>query len=565
MDDASPKKTALVLVAVLGILGLSAGAAEFHVSPQGDDGAAGSAAAPWRTIQRAARVATAGDVVTIHAGVYREWVKPAQAGREGAPIVYRAAPGEKVVITGADEVRGWTKRADGLWEVRLAYDTFGGFNPFTDALGGMWYRAKRPVLRTRLIQAGRRLVLHDREAFVAKEGLAAVLKVGHAALLAGPVSGTIVARFAQDPSVAVPELVVRPACFYPLVEFRDYQTLRGLSFVNAGPTWGSASAQQVGVVGTHWSRGWVIEDCTVSGSSADGISLGKHGDAWDNAEPETAPAFVKTIKRAEARGMARTGHHTIRRCTITDCAECGIHGALGCNFAVVEDCWVSYCNWKQPYNGTDNGGIKFLGSVDSVIARNHIHHCGPGGGIWLDWMAQGARVTENVLWCNDHDLFVEVSYGPVLVEGNAFLSSRSVRAWSQGLAFVGNRIWGNFELKDELARSTPIFEPHSLTVRAHEFAPVKAGGYVFINNILARPPDFKRTSIPSRFERENNWIVPPANWKGDESNGNAWVRAPKDNPPPAFKPVTPERLGAAPAINQPYPAPTVSEPNLASW
>ena len=85
-------------------------AAEFFVATNGCDGADGSAARPWRTIQRAADIAVASDTVTIRAGVYREWVKPANAGRADAPITYQAAKGEKVVVTGADPVRGWTRR-----------------------------------------------------------------------------------------------------------------------------------------------------------------------------------------------------------------------------------------------------------------------------------------------------------------------------------------------------------------------------------------------------------------------------------------------------------------------
>ena len=117
-------------------------AQEFFVATNGNDAADGSAAKPWRTIQRAADVAAAGDVVTIRGGTYREWVKPVNAGREDAPITYQAAKGEKVVVTGADPVRGWTKRPDGLWETLVAYDTFGGLNPFTDFITGRWFERK---------------------------------------------------------------------------------------------------------------------------------------------------------------------------------------------------------------------------------------------------------------------------------------------------------------------------------------------------------------------------------------------------------------------------------------
>jgi len=117
-------------------------AAEYFVATNGCDAADGSAERPWRTIQRAASVAGPGDTITIRGGVYREWVKPANAGTESAPVVYRAASGEKVVVTGADPVRGWKKRADGLWEAHVAYDTFGGLNPFTDFIAGRWFEPR---------------------------------------------------------------------------------------------------------------------------------------------------------------------------------------------------------------------------------------------------------------------------------------------------------------------------------------------------------------------------------------------------------------------------------------
>ena len=63
-------------------------AAEFHVSPKGDDAAPGSADKPFRTIRKALSLAGAGDVVTIHAGEYRQdrALQP-RGGKAGAPLV----------------------------------------------------------------------------------------------------------------------------------------------------------------------------------------------------------------------------------------------------------------------------------------------------------------------------------------------------------------------------------------------------------------------------------------------------------------------------------------------
>ena len=72
-------------------------AAEYHVSPEGDDAHPGTKAAPLQTIQRAADLAQPGDTITVHEGVYRERVNPPRGGQSDAQrIVYRAAPGERV-------------------------------------------------------------------------------------------------------------------------------------------------------------------------------------------------------------------------------------------------------------------------------------------------------------------------------------------------------------------------------------------------------------------------------------------------------------------------------------
>ena len=49
---------------------------EYHVSVTGNDRNDGSMGRPFATIQRAADIAAPGDVVTVHGGEYREWVKP---------------------------------------------------------------------------------------------------------------------------------------------------------------------------------------------------------------------------------------------------------------------------------------------------------------------------------------------------------------------------------------------------------------------------------------------------------------------------------------------------------
>ncbi len=48
----------------------TAAAADYYVAPTGSDSAAGSMAAPWATLSKAASTASAGDTVYFRAGTY---------------------------------------------------------------------------------------------------------------------------------------------------------------------------------------------------------------------------------------------------------------------------------------------------------------------------------------------------------------------------------------------------------------------------------------------------------------------------------------------------------------
>lgn len=67
----------------------SAAAATWHVATTGSDGASGTEAAPWKTIQHAADRVKPGDIVIVHAGTYAGF-RVGAAGNPTAPIAFVA-------------------------------------------------------------------------------------------------------------------------------------------------------------------------------------------------------------------------------------------------------------------------------------------------------------------------------------------------------------------------------------------------------------------------------------------------------------------------------------------
>jgi hypothetical protein len=97
----------MTLPRLLRILSLSitslASATEYAVAPNGDDKAAGTTAAPWRTIQHAVDSMKPGDITTAEPGTYSEKVQINHSGTAEAPITLKGKPG---AILSGKEVDG---------------------------------------------------------------------------------------------------------------------------------------------------------------------------------------------------------------------------------------------------------------------------------------------------------------------------------------------------------------------------------------------------------------------------------------------------------------------------
>jgi alpha-N-arabinofuranosidase len=495
-------KSAFVAVLIALVFTSAAHGANYHVAPSGNNANPGTRTAPLRTIQRAADLAQPGDVITVHEGVYRERITPPRGGTSDSKrIVYQGAPSEKVVITGAEEVKNWVKVQGDVWKAILPNSFFGAFNPYSDLIHGDWFVPKGRAHHTGAVYL-------NGDWLAEAASLDNVMNsTGSDALWFGQVDKedtTIWAQFKSvDPNREHVEINVRQTVFYPQKTDIDFITVRGFTLEDAATPWAPPTAEQIGLIGPHWSKNWIIENNVVRNSRCSGISLGKYGDQWDNTSANSAEGYVKTIQRALANGWSREniGHHIVRNNTIYNCGQAGIVGSLGAAFSTVTGNTIYAIHVRRSFTGAEMAGIKFHGAIYVQIAGNHIYQTCLG--LWLDWMAQGTRVSGNLFHDNDEDVFVEVDHGPFIFDNNIFLSSLSLRDRSQGGAYVHNLFNGALELLPYDSRQTPFLKAHSTAIAGfHDNPP---GDNRFYNNVFVQRADLSvYDNVPLPMMMEGN-------------------------------------------------------------
>ena len=425
---------------------------------------------PFRWINDAARIARPGDEVIVAPGVYRESVDPIFAGEADARIVYRSQEPLGALITGAEEIKNWEPYQGNTWVCRVDNGVFGGYNPYTTIVGGDWYFAP-------LVRHTGAVYLNDRQLYET-ETLEECLRgevyapscepewsvykwytcqEGHQTVIYANFQG-------KNPNEEKVEINVRRNCFMPSKTGVNYITFSGFRVSKAATTWAPPAAYQDGMIGPHWSKGWIIEDCDISGSKCCGISLGKYldpeNDHYFTRKHVKSPTQMErdAVCRGQYHGWLKekVGGHIVRRCKIHHCEQTGIVGRMGAVFSLIEDNEIYNINNMQQLGGAEIAGIKLHAAIDVVMRRNHIHHCTMG--IWCDWQAQGTRISQNLLHDNNppesvpsakggmmsQDVFVEVSHGPTLIDNNIMLSRASLRLAAQGVACVHNLMLGAF-------------------------------------------------------------------------------------------------------------------------
>jgi alpha-N-arabinofuranosidase len=326
---------------------------------------------------------------------------------------------------------------------------------------------------------------------------------------------TILATFpGVDPNEEEVEINVRQTVFFPDKQGLNYITVREFTMCHAATPWAPPTTEQLGLIGPHWSKGWIIENNTISHSICVGISLGL-GDVGLSVVG-TGVGYTELAEFVSGKGLwtkERIGSHIVRGNRISHCEQAGIVGSFGAAFSLIEGNEISNIHVRETFSGMEQGGIKLHGAVDVVIRNNCVYKTGyRARGIWLDWMGQGAIIRENLVFDTGAPaLYLEVNHGPILVANNILIADVSLSNRSRGTAYVHN-LFGGLCVIGNTTRITPYMEHHSTAIAG--MYGNNPGDDRFYNNIFAVSAESGQTTL-SEENRPPTKPGPPAKYEDE--------------------------------------------------
>ena len=368
---------------------------ELHVAandPAASDENDGSAAAPFRTIGRAAALAEPGDRVLIHAGLYRECVKPARGGTDPEHMIsYEAFGDGDPVVSASEEVtgfipsEGWNlMRFPGMqpaedariWEYDLDPDLFRGYNPFCAVNilhDRLFIEYDKTDMTTYLNRRG--CVFCDGKP-LAQVPLYYMLGQQEGSYWVEANGQKVHFRLEndEDPADHRIEVTVREQCFAPDKPFLSYIRVKGLVCEHAAT---GAPVPQRGAISAYRGHHWVIEDCTVYWTNGVAIDVGN--ECWHHTH----------------RPDEVIGYSVIRNCTIQDAGVCGIAGMFA-ERMLIEGNLIEGTGWQKMELSWEAGAIKLHNSVDALIRNNVFRNTFRADHLWLDCGNINNRITGNL-------------------------------------------------------------------------------------------------------------------------------------------------------------------------
>ena len=476
-----------------------------HVDKKGSDCGLGNVESPFLTIDKAALVAQPGDSIIVHEGIYREEITHINTGlSESRRISFEAAKDEQVIIKGSEEITGWQQIDGSIWKVEIDNKIFKDFNPFATKLFGDWLAVDND-------KSLGQVYLNDQSLFEVSE----YEQLADPELVEETLDHwtnkqvtydykdesiyvwyakvdkditTIYANFHDyNPNNEVTEINVRKSAFRPFKMHTNYITIRNFEIANVATQWSPPTAAQTGMIDTHWSKGWIIENNTLYNAVCSAIAIGKEISTGDNLNTyrKDKPGYqyqIETVFKAVNSDWNKEtiGSHIVRNNVIHDCGQNAVVGHLGSAFSKIYNNHIYNIGNKREFFGYEIAGIKLHAAIDTQVYNNYVHNCSLG--MWFDWQTQGTRISKNIFNDNTRDLFVEVSSGPYIVDNNILTADYALDNHAQGGAYVNNIINGEIVHRLMLDRATPYHVPHSTLIAG--FAPVYGGDDRFYNNIF---------------------------------------------------------------------------------
>ncbi|WP_426432863.1 right-handed parallel beta-helix repeat-containing protein [Staphylococcus xylosus] len=481
-----------------------------HVDKKGSDCGLGNVESPLLTIDKAASVAQPGDSIIVHEGIYREEITHINTGlSESRRISFEAAKDEQVIIKGSEEITGWQQIDGSIWKVEIDNTIFKDFNPFATKLFGDWlavdndkslgqvYLNNQSLFEVSEYEqlADPKLVEETLDHWTNKQ-VTYDYKDQSIYVWYAKVEKDITTVYVNfhdyNPNNEVTEINVRKSAFRPFKMHTNYITIRNFEIANVATQWSPPTAAQTGMIDTHWSKGWIIENNTLYNAVCSAIAIGKEISTGDNLNTyrKDKPGYqyqIETVFKAANSDWSKEtiGSHIVRNNVIHDCGQNAVVGHLGSAFSKIYNNHIYNIGNKREFFGYEIAGIKLHAAIDTQVYNNYVHNCSLG--MWFDWQTQGTRISKNIFNDNTRDLFVEVSSGPYIVDNNILTADYALDNHAQGGAYVNNIINGEIVHRLMLDRATPYHVPHSTLIAG--FAPVYGGDDRFYNNIFIGKED----------------------------------------------------------------------------
>ncbi|KAA6300367.1 MAG: hypothetical protein EZS26_003492 [Candidatus Ordinivivax streblomastigis] len=518
-------------------------AGTLYVSKSGNDANPGTKRAPFLTINKAAQVAVAGDIVLVAEGVYRETVKPKNSGTDEAHrITYKTKKGAKVVVKGSEEINEWVQHSGNVWRVSLPNMFFGDYNPYT-TLHPHWASDYFPDYSCGDVYL-------NEEAYFQKTSVITVQNTAKTWYAEQSGENTVIyANFGTyNPNMELAEINVRQQVFAPDIWGLRYITVDGFTMMHAAnrysdyPT--APEHRQAGAVSVYGGLKWIIQNNTVINARSIGIDIGLGCGDW---------GCFSSIVKTQYYNTDQYGSHIVRNNYIAKCGQSGIVGILSWNSQILNN-RIEDTNYRDEFAGDETAAIKIHLGNTGLIKGNYIktakgHNT---AGIWMDWGNQAVRITGNIIIDCPWSVYTEATFGPILVDNNVFIHNRYIRTSNAtGIVYAHNLIADDDTITcDGDDRVTSYFKPGTMTISSATVWPQTFSWY---NNLMLGLsfPDGKdgRTHI-----QEGNSTTAITNFSYQANSQEVIVSFDYNaGGSTNLAPVTKERVGVIPLANESIP------------